>query len=169
MELDKEACFAYLDEIAVNLGANEAEVSLDDARFVSSKFNLSLKTAELVVHDWLAHMANLVQTKQEDTGSVQITMQLDTCGACCHTDHSGAFTKRGARTICGHSDATETLQKLGLLRSKNSFRREYPEYAGEAKDYEHWGHHWFHLIIEYDGPIVSWCPLKHGARYGTRR
>lgn len=166
MELDKEACFAYLDEIAANLGTGEAEVTLDDARFVASKFSLSVKTAELVVRQWLESRTTTgkpVQIEQEGTGAVQISMQLINCGECCHVDHSGAFTKGGARSICGHSEATETLQKLGRLRSKKSFKRAYPEYAGDVHEY--WEHHWFHRTIDRDGPIVAWCPLKHGARY----
>lgn len=178
MELDKEACFAYLDEIAANVQANEAPVSLDDARFVSSKFSLSVKTAELVVREWVQEHDAIVNAKSPlgkafaeyltsllTVGSVSIAFTLNHCRQCAHIDHSGAFTKGGARTICGHDCATETLEKLDALASKKSFKQAYPEYAGDARDNESWRHHWFHRIVDADGEVVGWCPLKHGARY----
>ena len=191
MELDKEACFAYLDEIAANIEANEAPVSLEDARFVCSKFSLSMKAAEEVVCEWMQKRAAIVNVREWmqqqaaivnaksplgkafaeylvsllTEGSVSIAFTLNHCRQCAHIGHSGGFTKGGARTICEHNDATETLQKLGALASKKSFKRAYPEYAGDAKDNENWGHHWFHTIVDADGEIVGWCPLKHGAKY----
>lgn len=96
-----------------------------------------------------------------------LTVEITECGKCRHVDHSGTFTVRGARRICGHSDACKAR------RSKTAFRKEYPEYAKDRYD-KHWPHHWFHRIISPDGeapwakgkvPIPDWCPLKHGSAY----
>lgn len=90
-----------------------------------------------------------------------ITVDVKTCRNCRHIDHSGAFTVRGARPICGHSDACKRR------KTKGEFRKEYPEYA--ERDTTHWKYHWYHRILgesdAYKLPIPDWCPLKHGSAY----
>jgi recombinational DNA repair protein (RecF pathway) len=87
---------------------------------------------------------------------MEVTVNLTTCRACHHSDHSGGFTIRGARVICGHSDACE------VRRTREDLAKEYPEYV---KDYAKasWRHHWYNRVT--DGVIPEWCPLKHGSKY----
>ena len=86
-----------------------------------------------------------------------ITVEVNYCRQCRHVDHSGGFTKGGARTICGHSDACE------VRKSKEEFTAEYPMYAKEFDgDFKY---HWYNRIIENEKKIPDWCPLKHGSCY----
>ena len=87
---------------------------------------------------------------------MEITVTINSCSSCRHNDHSGGFTIRGARQICGHSGACKAR------RSKDDFFKEYPEYP---KDYDtgNWKYHWYNRIT--DGVIPEWCPLKHGSNY----
>lgn len=86
-----------------------------------------------------------------------ITITINSCRACHHSDYSGGFTVRGSRQICGHSDACRAR------KSKQEFLNEYPEYS---KDYEagSWKYHWYNRTIDSDD-IPEWCPLKHGSQY----
>ena len=88
---------------------------------------------------------------------MEIIVNLTSCRACHHSDHSGSFTVRGARQICGHSDACK------VRKTKQEFFKEYPEYS---KDYEtgSWKYHWYNRTIDGD-EIPEWCPLKHGSEY----
>ena len=89
-----------------------------------------------------------------------MTVDINKCRNCDHTDHSGSFTVRGARSICGHSDACKER------RSKTAFRKEYPEYTDDIKDMgKDWKYHWYHRIIDPDKKPPVWCPLRHGSRY----
>lgn len=98
-----------------------------------------------------------------------ITVSLNTCRDCMHRDHSGSFTKGGARLICGHSDACQERV------SKEQFRAEYPVYKKDSLENDgswQWKHHWIHRVLDTDGQtnelvadIPEWCPLKHGSRY----
>ena len=77
-------------------------------------------------------------------------------------DHSGAFTVRGARLICGHRDACKERV------SREDFLKEYPEY--KDRDLTHWEFHWIHRVLstsseEEPKKIPNWCPLKKGANY----
>ena len=96
--------------------------------------------------------------------ALNITVVLNSCNDCRHIDHSGSFTVRGARLICGHSDA------CGVERiSKKKFKKEYPEYRAEVHD-EGWLYHWTHRTLTENSkdPVIvipEWCPLKHGALY----
>ncbi len=95
---------------------------------------------------------------------MKITVSIKTCRSCHHIDHSGSFTVRGARNICGHSDA------CGIERtSKTKWKKEYPEYGKRDID-EHWKYHWIHRVLTKDAQtdikeIPEWCPLKHGSKY----
>lgn len=95
---------------------------------------------------------------------MQVTVTINNCHQCRDADHSGSFTVRGARTICGHSDVVDTLKRLNEFKSKEDFKRDYPEYFERGDIDEHWKHHWYHRIVE-DNKIPDWCPLKHGAGY----
>jgi len=94
---------------------------------------------------------------------MQITVKIRDCRDCRHIDHSGAFTVRGARLICSHSNACQRRV------SKDEFRSEYPEYA--KRDLTHFKYHWIHRVLTKGNKdpkvikIPDWCPLKHGAKY----
>jgi hypothetical protein len=101
---------------------------------------------------------------------MKITVEIKTCRNCRHLDHSGAFTVRGARLICSHSDACQKRV------SKEAFLAEYPEYTdrfhpNNIRKYEgDWKYHWIHRVVtksskEEPTEIPDWCPLKHGAGY----
>jgi hypothetical protein len=87
-----------------------------------------------------------------------ITVEVKNCGQCRHRDHSGAFTKGGARQICGHSDACKAR------RSLEEFAGEYPMYANDIKCRKDWKYHWYNRIVN-EKTIPDWCPLKHGSAY----
>lgn len=94
---------------------------------------------------------------------MQVTVNIKTCRSCHHVDHSGSYTVRGARPICGHSDAC----KVRTL--KRAFLREYPEYS-RHDEFENFKYHWIHRVLmksskEEPKEIPTWCPLKHGAGY----
>jgi len=93
---------------------------------------------------------------------MEVTVVLKTCYDCHHKDHSGSFTVRGARLICGHFDACK--ERVSLKK----FRAEYPEYADRDLNYNEY--HWIHRVLTKDNneklkKIPSWCPLKHGSKY----
>ena len=88
---------------------------------------------------------------------MQITVTINKCRQCRDVDHSGSFTVRGARTICGRSDAC--VERKSIVE----FRKEYPEYADRDID-KHWKHHWYHRCVD-GNTIPDWCPLKRGASY----
>ena len=93
---------------------------------------------------------------------MDITVEIKDCVDCRHLDHSGGFTVRGTRSICGHSDA------CAIRVTKAKFKTEYPEY--KTQDLTHWKHHWFHRVLTSSSgknikKIPNWCPLKHGSRY----
>jgi len=88
---------------------------------------------------------------------MEIKINIEKCDSCIHRTHSGGFTVRGARPICGHPEACK------IRRSKNAFKKEYPEYRTECKTAD-WKYHWFHRIID-PNTIPDWCPIKHGAKY----
>jgi len=95
---------------------------------------------------------------------VKITINIDTCERCRHVDHSGSFTVRGARLICGHSDAC--MERTTWER----FFSEYPEYKDRDYNPVHFRYHWIHRVLtsssrEKVEKIPDWCPIKHGAEY----
>lgn len=84
--------------------------------------------------------------------SVTVTVVLHSCSDCRHLTHSGAFTKGGTKSICGHPDACEI--------------------RGEGKkDKYDWKHRAIRNKIRKGGPyknkpmIPQWCPLKDGYAY----
>lgn len=89
---------------------------------------------------------------------MEINLTINNCRQCHHVDHSGSFTVRGARTICGRSEACKAR------KSKKDFENEYPEYFKRGDIDKHWRHHWYHRIVP-ENKVPDWCPLKHGARY----
>jgi hypothetical protein len=88
---------------------------------------------------------------------MKVTIEIKTCRACHHVDHSGGFTMGGARTICGHSDACK------VRKSENEFKGEYPEYHKRGDYDKDWKYHWFNRIV--GKKIPSWCPVKNGSPY----
>lgn len=91
---------------------------------------------------------------------MEITVSINSCKDCRHRDHSGRFTVRGARLICGHSEAVDCCDK----RDINDFYQEYPEYR---KDFSRrdWKFHWYNRITDTCNNIPNWCPLKYGRSY----
>jgi hypothetical protein len=68
---------------------------------------------------------------------MKITIEINKCYECKHSDHSGAFTKGGAIPLCRHEDVSgEHNRYHGRERKRNS-----------------------------DGKIPGWCPLKNGGTY----
>jgi hypothetical protein len=92
---------------------------------------------------------------------MKITVEIKNCMACRHVDHSGSFTVRGARQICGHSDSCKAR------KTHEQFKREYPEYAGRGYSRQDWKYHWYHRTVDDSGKveIPSWCPLLNGSNY----
>ena len=93
-----------------------------------------------------------------------VTVDIKNCERCRHIDHSGSFTVRGARPICGHSDACVERTTM------EAFLAEYPEYANEDYNPLHFKYHWIHRVLTKNSDdkvkgIVTWCPLKHGSKY----
>jgi hypothetical protein len=95
---------------------------------------------------------------------MKITVILKTCQGCRHIDHSGAFTVRGARRICGHPDAS------GIKRvTLEEYYAEYPEYI-LTRSHTHFEYHWIHRVLTKNSDekvkrIPKWCPLKHSSKY----
>jgi len=88
---------------------------------------------------------------------MEVTVKINSCSDCRHHGHSGAFTIRGARPVCGHSDS-------GVIRlTVEEFKKEYPEYKGESRG--DFNYHWIHRITDRQEGIPEWCPLKHGKKY----
>ena len=95
---------------------------------------------------------------------MQVTVSLRSCLECRHIDHSGGYTIRGARQICGHSDACVERTTMEALLA------EYPEYADDDYNPAHFKYHWIHRVLTKTSGdkvkgIVTWCPLKHGSQY----
>jgi len=87
---------------------------------------------------------------------LKIQVEINSCRDCRYIDHSGSFTVRGRRDICGHYDACVARHP------KINFKREYPEYAD--RDLRYWKYHWYNRTVGAK-TIPDWCPLKHGATY----
>ena len=89
---------------------------------------------------------------------MQVTVIIESCEDCRHLGSSGAFTVRGARSICAHSDACKERV------SKTKFRKEYPEYARDIYD-DYWESHWIHRVLPDGLSVPEWCPLRSGSAY----
>lgn len=98
---------------------------------------------------------------------MQVTVILNTCNDCRHLDHSGSFTVRGARPICGHDDAC--VERV----TKEQFLAEYPEYIttiDRKRVDSRFKYHWIHRVVTKNSKekikgIPKWCPVKHGSLY----
>jgi hypothetical protein len=87
---------------------------------------------------------------------MKIVVEINHCRGCHHSTHSGGFTIRGARVICGHSDA------MKVRKTKEEFVAEYPEY-GSDYNVGDWKFYWYNRIV--DNEIPDWCPLKNGSKF----
>jgi hypothetical protein len=88
---------------------------------------------------------------------MQITVDIKHCDDCRHRDHSGAFTKGGAKPICSHSYAVE-------YATRNKTFPKFPV-KGSGGDEKY---HWRHRVLRMKQSrliIPDWCPLKHGEAY----
>jgi hypothetical protein len=80
---------------------------------------------------------------------MEITIQINNCGECKHGDHTGGYTKGGAKPCCNHDI---TVKEKGF----DCFKRIIP-YKTELgyRDRE----------IHIAKRIPIWCPLKRGCKY----
>jgi len=89
---------------------------------------------------------------------MNVTVAINTCNECRFRDHSGAFTKGGAKPICGGPGASV--------------------YTSRAKGLKRTSYHWKHRVLPnepitiYGRPyhictdkIPNWCPLRNGESY----
>ena len=94
---------------------------------------------------------------------LELIVNIESCRDCRYLDHSGAFTKPKAQSVCCHSDASK------IRRSKSSFREFNGQYYNEQKseNWKYWKSHWWHRVIDNQKKleIPEWCPLRHGSRY----
>jgi hypothetical protein len=72
-----------------------------------------------------------------------------TCRNCKHRDHSGMFTKGGAKPICSHPEATALVMKYRERSGKKPPRDKY---------------NWSHRRLNMKG-LPQWCPLKNCKEY----
>jgi hypothetical protein len=79
---------------------------------------------------------------------LRIVIDIKNCSDCRHKDHSGVFTKGGARDICGHPNSVECA-----IANKSSVKR------GDDK------YHWRHRVINKYPKTPGWCPLIQGYNY----
>jgi hypothetical protein len=84
--------------------------------------------------------SNIVKTPK---GSV--TVEIKSCLECKHCDHTGAFTKDGAKPCCNHN---KTVEKFGY----NCFKRVIPYHTSFDET--------FHREIRTPKTIPVWCPLR---------
>ena len=78
---------------------------------------------------------------------MKITVEILTCEDCRDLEHSGAFTKGGARPVCGHEHAVDMVR----LRKPHIVTDDI--------------YHWRHRQIKKFPKIPTWCPLKSGFDY----
>ncbi len=81
---------------------------------------------------------------------MQIKKIITTCNDCRHRDHSGAFTKGGAKPACGHPCAAAYATARKLIKDSDE------------------KYHWRYRTLKKVGSalqIPAWCPLKHGEEY----
>jgi len=78
---------------------------------------------------------------------MKITIEIKNCSECTHCEHTGGFTKGGAKPCCNHKD---TVRKRG----DNCFNRVIPYRLSEG----------FRTVRE-PKKIPVWCPLKNGGKY----
>ena len=81
---------------------------------------------------------------------MEIKIQINTCNDCKHSDHTGAFTKGGAKPCCDHRI---TINEKG----SNCFKRIIP-YKSVYWDL-------YHKEFHEPKKIPDWCPLKRGYKY----
>ena len=79
---------------------------------------------------------------------IEITIQIITCDDCKHCDHTGTFTKGGAKPCCNHNQTVED-------KGHSCFDRVIPY----TYDYENNGKN------RIPKGIPKWCPLKRGYNY----
>lgn len=86
----------------------------------------------------------ILRSNEVKTPKGSVTIEIKDCLECQYCDHTGAFTKGGAKPCCNHN---QTVQKFGY----NCFKRVIP----------------YHTIFDkQDRPIRSpksipeWCPLR---------
>ena len=86
---------------------------------------------------------------------MEIKLQINKCSECKHSDHTGAFTKGGAKPCCGHPI---TVKEKGY----SCFDRIIPYRTEPSKLFPN------SRCFKNDripNRIPSWCPLKRGSKY----
>ncbi len=81
---------------------------------------------------------------------MEIKIQINNCNDCKHHDHTGSFTKGGAKPCCNHN---VTVKEKGY----SCFKRIIP-YKNKHNDIYNTV---YHIVKE----IPDWCPLKRGCEY----
>ncbi len=87
--------------------------------------------------------------------SKQIIIDIKNCGDCPHSDHTGAFTKGGAKPCCNHPKTVES-------KGDDCFKRVIP-YSNEYPDNRNiFNKNSFKAIdkpFRVPKRIPDWCPL----------
>ena len=81
---------------------------------------------------------------------MKLIININTCRDCKHLDHTGEFTKGGAKPCCNHP---VTCKEKGY----NCFKRVIP--------YKNIYDNVFNREIHEIKGIPVWCPLKNGNNY----
>ena len=84
---------------------------------------------------------------------MDITVNINKCLDCRHTDHSGAFTPGGAISICQHEGAPKRGEVPGVKDFNDVTTKEIAlAIFGPRR-------------LNKDNSIPDWCPLSRGEKY----
>lgn len=89
---------------------------------------------------------------------MSVTITINNCNECHFKSHSGAFTRGGAKNICGHELASgvERNGRIPLIYRRQDAVSIVVDPDSTQKDC----YHWWHRTIG-DGEIIpDWCPLR---------
>ena len=79
---------------------------------------------------------------------MKITIEINSCSDCSHSDHTGAFTKGGAKPCCSHSQMGVEFGEHKIIPYVSE---PHPSVGG--------------IKIHSPAKIPKWCPLKRGFNY----
>jgi hypothetical protein len=83
---------------------------------------------------------------------MKIILDIRSCRDCKHLDHTGAFTKGGAKPCCNHPVTCEE-KGYDCFKRVIPYRTNYEELGGIERP------------IRTVKGIPIWCPLKNGRTY----
>ncbi len=84
---------------------------------------------------------------------MEIMINIDECGDCKHSSHSGVFTPGGAIYLCRHRDAPPEGKVDGVRDFNDIKTKEVARAIFGPRE------------LNFDFSIASWCPLKRGSSY----